>query len=290
MLTESTTHDILAGKRRKLPAWPWVAVYVRACHAARERTGLDTAPLGSVGHWHQLWTAAYDACQPSGNPTGDHDPGGGTARDSHPQAILRAPGQADPVTAVQPSPPSPPPNRTHPGDDSPEDVNEFGPPAQRPETLNRYLRSFGRPGGRLLALAEGGDADAAYRLGILLSCDGHPCEGLAWLERAARGGIGDAARLCEQRDFAVAADAAYQLGMASEQAGDAEAALVYYKHAAECGHAEAAYRTGTNLTDAGDPWTAGYWLGKAASLGHPDADKHLDDIYDQVRGDMNTPP
>ncbi len=139
-------------------------------------------------------------------------------------------------------------------------------------------------------MAEGGDADAAYRLGVLLSCDGHPREGLAWLEQAARGGIGDAARLCQHRGRGVAADAAYQLGMASELEGDTEAALVYYQRAANCDHAEAAYRTGTNLTSAGDPWTAGYWLGKAASLGHPDAEQHLDDIFDQVRGDMNTPP
>src|SRR5260370_30712870 len=73
-------------------------------------------------------------------------------------------------------------------------------------------------------------------------------------------------------------------------AGDMEAALVSYEHAANCDHAEAAYRAGVILTNAGDPWTAGYWLGKAASRGHPDADQHLDGIYDQGRGGMNTPP
>ncbi len=60
--------------------------------------------------------------------------------------------------------------------------------------------------------------------------------------------------------------------------------------AANCGHAKAAYHAGTNLTSAGEPFAAGYWFGKAVHLGHPDADQHLNDIYDQVRDDLNTPP
>jgi len=300
VLTESTTHDILAGKRRKLPSWAWVAAYVRACHAAREQTGLDPVALGSVEHWHQIWAAAYDACQP-GAHAGRDDPAdrhlagrdpAGTPLADPPPASPPPPGRDLASTgSVGTGRASPDPeNWPHLGDGSPEYVSEFGPAAQRTETLNRYLRSFGRPGGRLLARAEGGDPAAAYPLGVLLACCGRPHEGLAWLEQAARGGIGDAARLCSRHDRDAAADAAYRLGADSEMAGDMEAALVYYEHAANCDHAEAAYRAGVILTNAGDPWTAGYWLGKAASRGHPDADQHLDDIYDQVRGDMNTPP
>lgn len=279
VLAESTAHDILTGKRHRLPGWPWVLAYVRACHAAAEQGGIDPARLGSLEDWHRIWIAAGDAAQPARAAT----PGPAAG-----QAAPEVPGHG----AAQPTVIAPPPprTRTHAAEDTPAYLIEFGPAAQRSETLNRYLRGFGLLGGRLLTRAEGGDEHAAYCLGVLLSCDGHPVEGLAWLERAAREGVSQAAHLCGHRDITVVADAAYLLGKDSEQAGDMAAALIYYECAAKRGHAEAAYLTGARLTSAGDRWTAGYWLARAASLGHPDADQHLDDILDEVRGDINTPP
>lgn len=352
ILTESTTHDILSGKRRGLPTWIWVAAYVRACHAAAQHAELDPARLGSLDDWHRLWAAAWDAARGTDAtplsaplPTPQTAPHAGLATVPHPvaeiaprpleiaphpgsaakppaaletapQATLQRAPRSVPLPAahalVQPSvrpiaaaataassvtssamatlPPPPQRTRSDPGSESPECLAEFGPIGQRGETLKRYLRAFGVLGGRLLVLAEDGDSAAAYRLGVLLSCDGRPQEGLAWLERAARDGVSDASHLSDERVPTLAAEAAYQLGQASDRAGDSDAALVYYKVAANCGHAKAAYHAGTNLTSAGEPFAAGYWFGKAVHLGHPDADQHLNDIYDQVRDDLNTPP
>jgi len=325
VLTESTTHDILTGKRRGLPSWIWVAAYVRACQAAAEQAELNPARLGSLDDWHKLWAAAWDAARGDNSARADDSaplsapvftsqtvPHSALETAQHavaqhavaqPAVQALAQPRVQPIAAsatgsassAAPStmatlPPPPVRTRANPGGDSAENLTEFGPVAQRGETLKRYLRSFGMLGGRLLVLAEDGDHAAAYRLGVLLFCDGRPQEGLAWLEQAAREGVGDAAYLSDERDLALTAEVAYQLGQASDRAGDSDAALVYYKVAANCGHVEAAYQAGTNLTSAGEPFAAGYWFGKAAHLGHPDADKHLNDIYDQVRGDMNTPP
>ncbi|MFG1944870.1 tetratricopeptide repeat protein [Nonomuraea sp. NPDC048826] len=59
-LAESTTHDILTGKRKRAPDWPWVHSFVMACRTAAERTGLDIRPLDDVKTWHHLWRAARE--------------------------------------------------------------------------------------------------------------------------------------------------------------------------------------------------------------------------------------
>jgi tetratricopeptide (TPR) repeat protein len=270
-LTETTTQEILAGKRTGLPDWAWVAAYVTACRAAAAELALDPARLGTIEDWHRRWAAAHDATQPYSAPI-PRDYTAPAARGTTAPAIL-----------------PPPPPRPRPSDGSGEYAIEFGPAAKRSQTLNRYLNYFGKPGGRLLIAAEEGDPDAAYRIGVLLWCDGHPKEGLAWLERAARGGYSDAAALRDAPSRAEAAQAAYQLGQTADRDGDHDGALVYFEKAAKCGHADAAYRAGANLTDAGDPFAAGYWFNTAARLGHPHASEEFEENYRRVRGDMNLP-
>jgi hypothetical protein len=226
-LTETTTQEILAGKRVGLPDWAWVAAFVQACRAAAAELALDPAQLGTVEDWHRIWSTAHDAAQRTGAPAHRH----------HAARADRLP-----ATPVPPPPPPPPPPT--PDDGSDEYTDEFGPAAKRSQTLNRYLRSYGKLGGRLLIAAEGNDPDGAYRIGVLLWCDGHPDEGLAWLEKAARAGNSDAAALCHEPSRTAAASAAYQLGQASERDGDPTAALIYYQKAAKCGHADAAHRAG----------------------------------------------
>jgi len=65
VLTESTTQEILAGKRAKLPDWAWVAAFVESCRAAAAERALDPAQLGTVEDWHRIWSAAHDDAQPS---------------------------------------------------------------------------------------------------------------------------------------------------------------------------------------------------------------------------------
>ncbi len=272
VLAESTTQEILAGKRVNLPDWPWVAAYAEACRAAAAQFGLDPARLGTIEDWHRAWSVAHDANLP-----------GGTRAAQRPGI----PADQDSSALAQPLPP--PQQPPTPAEDELEYHAEFGPPDERSQTLNRYLRIYGRLGGRLLIAAEDGNTGAAYRLGVLLWCDGHRDEGLAWLEQAARAGIAEAAALCNSPSRTAAAEAAYNLGQVSDHGGDPGAALVYYQRAASCGNADAAYHAGAKFTDAGDPFTAGYWLDKAARLGHPDADRYFEDIYHRVRRGLNPP-
>jgi tetratricopeptide (TPR) repeat protein len=268
-LTETTTQEILAGKRTGLPDWAWVAAYVTACRAAAAELALDPARLGTIEDWHRIWAAAHDTTQPYSAPIPrDH-----TTPAAH----------GTPLAAIL----TPPPPRPKPADGCDEYTTEFGPAAGRSQTLGRYLRYFGKLGGRLLIAAEDNDPAAAYRIGVLLWCDGHPKEGLAWLDKATRAGNSDAAALCHALSRAEAAEAAYQLGQAADRDGDYDGALTYFEKAAKCGHADAAYRAGANLTDAGDPFAAGYWLNTAARLGHPNAGQEFEKNYRRVRRDMN---
>lgn len=76
LLAESTTHDILTGKRERLPEWPWVASFVVACHTAAAVTGLDTEALGSLQEWLTRWRAALPSQRVRGTDTsgGDRPP------------------------------------------------------------------------------------------------------------------------------------------------------------------------------------------------------------------------
>jgi hypothetical protein len=70
------------------------------------------------------------------------------------------------------------------------------PAGQQPEPAQeRYLRVYGRTGGRLLRHAEDGDPEAAYQLGVLLLCDDSVHEADLWLGRAASAGHKGAQRL-----------------------------------------------------------------------------------------------
>ncbi|MFI7143798.1 hypothetical protein ACIBO2_02715 [Nonomuraea sp. NPDC050022] len=57
-LAESTTHDILTGKRKRVPDWEWVSSFVTVCTMAAEQTGLDVQVMGDTQAWHQRWRAA----------------------------------------------------------------------------------------------------------------------------------------------------------------------------------------------------------------------------------------
>ncbi|MEV0593203.1 hypothetical protein [Nonomuraea cavernae] len=70
-LAESTTHDILTGKRKKVPDWAWVYSFVTACRTAAEETGLDVGDLGDPKAWNERWLAARET-QP--NPPDASDP------------------------------------------------------------------------------------------------------------------------------------------------------------------------------------------------------------------------
>ncbi|HZB31656.1 MAG TPA: hypothetical protein VE465_15965 [Streptosporangiaceae bacterium] len=187
VLAESTTSDILSGKRTRFPDWPWVASFVTACWMAATETAIDPGHLGSVEEWRIRYRKARSAA-------------------------------GDPVTADTPAG---------------EDAAGEPPPGELTPAM-RLLNSYKRTGGRLLRHAEAGDAEAAFRLAVLLLCGDRPVEATEWLRRAGRAGHADAAALLHHpRQQAEAARHAYRIGRDYETAGNLPAALAFLERVAD---------------------------------------------------------
>lgn len=57
-LKRATMSDVLNGNRVNLPDWRFVAVFVGACRAAAEESGLDANELGTIADWKRHWDSA----------------------------------------------------------------------------------------------------------------------------------------------------------------------------------------------------------------------------------------
>ena len=57
-LRRATMSDVLNGNRVNLPDWRFVAVFVAACRAAAEESGLDANELGTIADWKRHWDGA----------------------------------------------------------------------------------------------------------------------------------------------------------------------------------------------------------------------------------------
>jgi hypothetical protein len=221
VLAESTTSDILSGKRRRLPEWPWVASFVTACWMAATETAIDPGHLGSVEEWRIRYRKARSAAgEPvtgeaagvpatSGSPAGGPSAGGpapgtasGMSGEAGETAVSSAPGRTAPSAEVTPA--------------------------------MRLLTNYKRTGGRLLRHAEAGDAEAAFRLAVLLLCRDRPLEATEWLRRAGRAGHEEALDLLHHpRQQAAAAQHAYRIAHDYEAAGNLPAALAFLEQAAD---------------------------------------------------------
>jgi hypothetical protein len=207
VLAESTTSDILSGKRTRFPDWPWVASFVTACWMAATETAIDPGHLGSVEEWRIRYRKALGA---AGDPV--------TADASAP------PGE--------PVPPAPAPGAAPAADAAAGEAAGESPGALTPAM--RLLTGYKRTGGRLLRHAEAGDAEAAFRLAVLLLCGDRPLEATEWLRRASRAGHADAAELLHHpRQQAEAGRHAYRIGRDYETAGNLPAALAFLEQAAD---------------------------------------------------------
>ena len=204
VLAESTTSDILSGKRTRFPDWPWVASFVTACWMAATETAIDPGHLGSVEEWRIRYRKARSA---AGDPVTADTPAG--VGEQGPPAPVARPAPAGEDAAGEPPP------------------GEFTP-------AMRLLNSYKRTGGRLLRHAEAGDAEAAFRLAVLLLCGDRPVEATEWLRRAGRAGHADAAALLHHpRQQAEAARHAYRIGRDYETAGNLPAALAFLERVAD---------------------------------------------------------
>jgi hypothetical protein len=246
VLAESTTSDILSGKRSRFPEWPWVASFVTACWMAATETAIDPGPLGSVEEWRVRFRKARAEADRQADPVSTAPPAPRTTGGA---------GESDADSSgVEPVPP------------------ETLPPAELTPALQRFLSSYGRTGGRLLRHAEAGDGESAFRLAVLLLCDDRPMEAAEWLRRANRAGYDDALELLQHpQQRTAAARQAFRIGCEYELTGNLPAALVFFEQAADCEDADAAYRIGLTHAQQGRTWVAAQWFARAAAYGHPHA-------------------
>jgi transcriptional regulator with XRE-family HTH domain len=76
VLAVSTTHEILAHKRKRWPEWEWVASFVGACLAfAEDATGVDSAQLGDLKEWRFRFMAARSRYRGHAGPGAEAEPG-----------------------------------------------------------------------------------------------------------------------------------------------------------------------------------------------------------------------
>jgi hypothetical protein len=210
VLAESTTSDILSGKRTRFPDWPWVASFVTACWMAATETAIDPGHLGSVEEWRIRYRKARSA---AGDPVTGEPPAAATPSASAPPAATALEERA----SMRPA-----------------ESAVSGEPSGALTPAMRLLTNYKRTGGRLLRHAEAGDAEAAFRLAVLLLCGDRPLEATEWLRRAGRAGHADALDLLHHpRQRAVAARHAYRIGRDYETAGNLPAALAFLEQAAD---------------------------------------------------------
>ncbi|WP_328709466.1 hypothetical protein [Microbispora hainanensis] len=261
LLTRSTTHDILRGKRKKVPSWPWVASFVTACHAAAEQTGLPTETMGTLTDWHARWRAARGD-QPA------------VALDSEASEEPLAEPSRDPMPPV-PSSPTPAPD-----DDPLLPAEDAGQPD---EHAQRMLQVYGRTGVRLMKDCPF-DVKVGVSLAVIALLRGHAHEGVQRLREAAQAGHRDALELLSHpRRQQMAADYAYRCGLGYQRADRTEVAMFFYRMAADPGgHPEAAYQLALIHRDKGEGWSAAYWFRIAAAKGHHLATAAFDGISEEL--------
>ena len=106
LLRRATMSDVLNGNRVNLPEWRFVAVFVAACRAAAEESGLDANELGTIADWKRHWDGA------SSGVIDARFPGHGAQSFArHDPAVM-----PDPVAAPQHEPPAVPETADRPAD------------------------------------------------------------------------------------------------------------------------------------------------------------------------------
>jgi hypothetical protein len=217
-------------------------------------------------------------------PPGRHRYGGGTRHGAPAGSLTGSTWDGDDSGLGDPGEPGDAGDR---GEDAPSTV----PPPERTIMWRRYVETYGRTGMRLLRHAEADKGKEvgvpAYRLATLLACEQRRLEAGYWMERAAQSGNDEARRLAA--DWMPAADggppaywrptdAAYEIGLHYEVAGQPFSAVVFFDRAACNGHSDAAYRAGLHRMQIGRYWDAMLWFNRAARSGHQPAQRELEGL------------
>ncbi|MEV4381088.1 hypothetical protein [Streptosporangium sp. NPDC049644] len=285
-LAPSTTHDILTGKRKRAPAWAWVASFVAACTTAAKQTGLDVQAMGDTQTWYQSWRAAHDArSDPPAVPTEPATPALTTPSAGPAPAVFAAsPSPAQRPEAEQaPSTPAPPARPT--SGRAPHRSSTTIVFAPLPAARQRLLRIYGRTGTRLLNRSEAGNGDDCMRLAVIALLKGWPQEARQWLRQAGDAGHPAAPGLFDDPDrLQVAAELAYHYGHRYQcsDPNKLSVAMFLYRLASDHGHAEAAYRLARIHRAKDEDWAAASLFSRAADNGHPEAAAEFDGASEQL--------
>jgi hypothetical protein len=290
VLSLTALSDVLGRRRKRPPAWGWVALYVLSCQRFAAEAGIRPDPEdATLPIWHQRLQAVHrpEVISPADEEIVPDQTTDAT-RTPRPRSGSSPPRQ-EPLSAPVYFDDEPPPvgPGQDPGGHDPDlppasaqataiatQVAELeiylGDPSAPTLSEQRFFTLYGQHGVQLLRTAEGRrDPDAEYRLGVLLCVDNRPKEALAFLLRAESGGHTKARELIEdpaQRRAAIVH--AWRLGTAAA-AYDADQAVVYLERAARNGHAGAAFELGTLHMEREEPGRAAAWFATAAECGHP---------------------
>ncbi|MGV9771148.1 hypothetical protein ACWDS7_03920, partial [Streptosporangium sp. NPDC003464] len=297
-LAESTTNDILTGKRKRVPDWSWVASFVIACHMAAEQTHLDVRELGSLQDWNARWRAART---PQPSPAGSAPAGTEAAAQAGPPVVPRTippvepyampPGAPRSVSSIEPyaEPPvelyATPSAMPSAGRRTARPQAATGAPPPMSGPTQRHLEIYGRTGARLLQRTDADDGRACMRLAVIALLRDWPEEAHQWLRRANDAGHADAPGLFNHpHRCAAAAELAYRYGREYQSATPAQVsvAMFFYRLAGECGHAEAAYELAVIHQRQDEDWAAAAWFNRAAGHGHPHAAAKFNGVSAQI--------
>ncbi|MVZ99546.1 hypothetical protein F8568_003970 [Actinomadura sp. LD22] len=213
-LSTTGIFDVLAGRRKRLPSAAWVASFVLCCQRRAWQTGVrsDDPGTASLPGWQARLRAARSAVR-------DDVPSPRSADREAPERAL-APPDGEPAR-----------------------------PVRLTESQRATVAGYGPHGRGLLGRAAAGDADALYRVAVLLGTDpARGGEAVPLLIEAAAAGHPGALDLLDASpdglDAREAACHAHHLGDRAGRSGDragGEVALVYYKAAVQGGRLDAAF-------------------------------------------------
>ncbi|WP_157249303.1 hypothetical protein [Nonomuraea typhae] len=271
-LAKSTTHDILTHKRKRLPEWWWVSLFVGACHLAAEHHHLQQEPLGNLDDWNARWRAAR-ACLPA--------PPYPETTQPHPRArepLHHEPAPWEPAPRERASlewaslsldhPSLDHPSLDHPSLDYPSlDDQPLEVAGDEQRQWERQAEIYGRTGARLLSQLDPNDAHDLLRMAVIALLRGHEDEARAWLRPLAGTGQAEAVRLSDAAaPQLVAAELAYRYGREYlvPPAGRVSVAMFFFRLAAAHGHAEAAYQLALHRRRREEEDPAAAWFGVAA--------------------------
>ncbi|MFI6500368.1 hypothetical protein [Nonomuraea typhae] len=261
-LAKSTTHDILTHKRKRLPDWWWVSLFVSACHLAAEQHHLQHEPLGNLDDWNARWRAAR-ACLPA--------PPYPETTQPHPRApepLRDGPTPWEPAAGERASLEWASLSLDHPSLDYPSlDDQPLEVAGDEQRQWERQAEIYGRTGARLLSQVDPDDAHGPLRLAVIALLRGHRDEAHAWLRPLVDAGQAEAVRLFDAAaPQLVAAELAYRYGREYlvPPAGRVSVAMFFFRLAAAHGHAEAAYQLALHRRRREEEDPAAAWFGVAA--------------------------